>query len=324
MNINHPKNVHDAYFTWFTSNPGYSRQLLSCILPPALLELLDLSTLRIVSPNQTDSRLRRHQSDILFEIKSRTGQPFLIYLLLEHKSYHDTKASLQVLRYIIHIAEDWLRLNQPLRCIIPVVLYNGSEPWTTARSLHELFEIPQACASMFPQFRVSVLDLPRMEDKILHGPTDFLASARILRSGPQPDLAVKLPEIFTGLTDRLVEAINGCEASDSPLPAILSYVASQVDPLELEQIIDQTFKDNPMIKAQMLKSAAEVRYEEGRLKGQEEGRQQGRQEGFLMAEIQFLERQLGRPVSSKAHLDELTFEDLTVIARNLRSLAAQN
>jgi predicted transposase/invertase (TIGR01784 family) len=324
MNSNHPKNVHDAYFTWFTSNPGYSRQLLSCILPPALLELLDLSTLGIVSPNQTDSRLRRHQSDILFEIKSRTGQPFLIYLLLEHKSYHDTKASFQVLRYIIHIAEDWLRLNQPLRCIIPVVLYNGSEPWTTARSLHELFEIPQACASMFPQFRVSVLDLPRMEDKILHGPTDFLASARILRSGPQPDLAVKLPEIFTGLTDRLVEAINGCEAPDSPLPAILSYVASQVDPLELEQIIDQTFKDNPMIKAQMLKSAAEVRYEEGRLKGQEEGRQEGRQEGFLMAEIQFLERQLGRPVSSKAHLDELTFEDLTVIVRNLRSLAAQN
>jgi predicted transposase YdaD len=79
-----------------------------------------------------------------------------------------------------------------------------------------------------------------------------------------------------------------------------------------------------MIKAQMLKSAAEVRYEEGRLKGQEEGRQEGRQEGFLMAEIQFLERQLGRPVSSKAHLDELTFEDLTVIVRNLRSLAAQN
>ncbi len=110
------------------------------------------------------------------------------------------------------------------------------------------------------------------------------------------------------------------EASDSPLPAILSCAASQIDPLELEQIIDQTFKDNPMIKAQMLKSAAEVRYEEGRLKG----RQEGRQEGFLMAEIQFLERQLGRPVSSKAHLDELTFEDLTVIVRNLRSLAAQN
>ena len=328
MNINHPKNVHDAYFTWFTSNPGYSRQLLSCILPPALLELLDLSTLRIVSPNQTDSRLRRHQSDILFEIKSRTGQPFLIYLLLEHKSYHDTKASFQVLRYIIHIAEDWLRLNQPLRCIIPVVLYNGIKPWTTAHSLHELFEVPQDCASMFPQFRVSVLDLPRMEDKILHGPEDFLASARILRSGPQPDLAVQLPDIFTGLTDRLVEAINGYESPDSPLPAILSYVASQIDPLELELIIDQTFKDNPMIKAQMLKSAAEVRYEEGILKGREEGivkgreegREEGRQEGFLMAEIQFLQRQLGRPVSSKAQLEDLTLEDLKLVAGKLRSV----
>ena len=175
---------------------------------------------------------------------------------------------------------------------------------------------------MFPQFRVSVLDLPRMEDKILHGPEDFLASARILRSGPQPDLAVQLPDIFTGLTDRLVEAINGYESPDSPLPAILSYVASQIDPLELELIIDQTFKDNPMIKAQMLKSAAEVRYEEGILKGREEGILKGRQEGFLMAEIQFLQRQLGRPVSSKAQLEDLTLEDLKLVAGKLRSLGS--
>ena len=129
-----------------------------------------------------------------------------------------------------------------------------------------------------------------------------------------------------GATDRLVEAINGYESPDSPLPAILSYVASQIDPLELELIIDQTFKDNPMIKAQMLKSAAEVRYEEGILKGREEGilkgRQEGRQEGFLMAEIQFLQRQLGRPVSSKAQLEDLTLEDLKLVAGKLRSLGS--
>ena len=127
-----------------------------------------------------------------------------------------------------------------------------------------------------------------------------------------------------GATDRLVEAINGYESPDSPLPAILSYVASQIDPLELEQIIDQTFKDNPMIKAQMLKSAAEVRYEEGILKGREEGilkgRQEGRQEGFLMAENQSLQRQLGRPVSSKAQLEDLTLEDLKLVAGKLRSV----
>ena len=133
-----------------------------------------------------------------------------------------------------------------------------------------------------------------------------------------------------GATDRLVEAINGYESPDSPLPAILSYVASQIDPLELELIIDQTFKDNPMIKAQMLKSAAEVRYEEGILKGREEGilkgreegREKGRQEGFLMAEIQSLQRQLGRPVSPKAQLEDLTLEDLKLVAGKLRSLGS--
>ena len=252
----------------------------------------------------------------------------LIYLLLEHKSYHDAHVTFQVLRYIVHLAEDWLRQNQPLHCILPVVVYNGSEPWTAAPSLHEIFDVPQKCAALFPQFRVSVLDLPRMDDNILRGTVDFLACARMLRSVLQPDLPTRLRDIFLGLESRLVEAGNGNESPDSPLPTILSYASSQIDRSELEQIIDQTFEDNPMIKAQLMKSAADVWFEEGRLKGLEQGMERGRSEGlelgFLMAEIQFLQRQLKQPVSSKSQLEQLPFEDLTALAGRLRPLAEQN
>jgi predicted transposase/invertase (TIGR01784 family) len=306
MNTHHPKNVHDAYFTWFTNNTSYARQLLSCILPPQLLEELDLNTLRIVPPDQTDSRLRRHRSDVLFELQTRSGKPLLIYLLLEHKSRHDPKASFQVLRYIIHRAEDWLRQRQPLHCILPVVLYNGRKPWKTARSLHEIFNVPPKCGTLFPQFRVSVLDLPRMEDKTLRGSEDFLASARLLRCGLQPDLALQLPTIFTGLKDRLLEASNGHEADESPLPAILSYASSRINRIELEQIIEQTFKDNPMLKAQMMKSAAEEWYEEGLVKGREEGRE----EGMLIGQIRTLQQVFNLAVTPETELRNLALEQL--------------
>ena len=316
MNIHHPKHVHDSYFSWLTNNPSYARQLLSCILPPQLLEELYLNTLRVVPPDHTDNRLRRHRADVLFELHTRSGNPLLIYLLLEHKSRHDPKASFQVLRYIVHRAEDWLRQNQPLHCILPVVLYNGRKPWKTARSLHEIFNVPPNCGTLFPQFRVSVLDLPRMEDKILQGTADFLASARMLRSGLQPDLAEQLPTILVGLKHRLLEAIIGDDADESPLPAILSYASSRINRIKLEQIIDQTFQDNPMLKAQVIKSAAEEWFEQGIAKGMEKG--------FLMAEIQFLERQLKQLVTPKSQLERLTLDDLTALAGKLRKLTEQN
>jgi hypothetical protein len=182
----------------------------------------------------------------------------------------------------------------------------------------------QLLACILPALLLEELDLPRMDDNILRGTVDFLACARMLRSVLQPDLPTRLRDIFLGLESRLVEAGNGHESPDSPLPTILSYASSQIDRSELEQIIDQTFEDNPMIKAQLMKSAADVWFEEGRLKGLEQGRSEGLELGFLMAEIQFLQRQLKQPVSSKSQLEQLPFEDLTALAGRLRPLAEQN
>jgi hypothetical protein len=66
MNTDHPKHSRNACFSWFVNKIDYARDLLPCILPPKLLEQLDLSTLRVVSPDQTDSRLRNHRADVLF------------------------------------------------------------------------------------------------------------------------------------------------------------------------------------------------------------------------------------------------------------------
>ncbi len=345
MNRQHPGQHHDAYFSWFISHLIFACQLFLCILPPDLLEELDLSTLCIVPPDRTDGRLHRHRADVLFTVRTRSGKTVLLYLLLEHKSYRGPHASLQVVRYIVHLAEDWLRQKKPLHCILPVVLYNGRLPWKAARSLHQIFSVPPKFASLFPRFRVPVLDLPRMDDKILRGSKDFIASAQLLRSCRQRDLPARMPEIVTSLEDRVQAACNGVDSPDSPLSTILGYASSLIPTPQFEQILDLTFKGKPMLKTQAIKSAAEEWFEEGRLKGWLAGRQagieegiergllqgvekglaqgrtEGLQAGLLIAEIQFLQRQLKHPVSPQTALVQLSIENLTMIAFTLRSSA---
>jgi predicted transposase/invertase (TIGR01784 family) len=325
MNRDRPKNghshSHSAYFSWFVSNLDYARDFLSCILPPALLEQLDLSSLRVVSPDQTDSRLRNHRADVLFEVRYRSGTMLLIYLLLEHKSYRDARASFQVLRYIVHQAEDWLRQKKPLRCVLPVVIYNGRRPWSKAQSLQQIFQVPEECRSMFPQFEVSVLDLPRMEGKILQGSADFLAAAALLRSSCQPDLPDQMPAILASLKGHLKAASRGVDTPDSPVPAILRYASTRIPLAEIQHIIEQTFKDEDMIKSQAMKSAAEVWFEEGEAKGRREGFLRGR----LIGQIQLLEQLLKRPISTDIQLDPLSIEELKTLAEDLdRQRLAQN
>jgi predicted transposase/invertase (TIGR01784 family) len=320
--------LHDAFFNWFISQLTFARLLLTCILPPDLLEELDLSTLSIVPPDRTDGRLRRHRADVLFTVRTRSGKTVLLFLLLEHKSYRDPNASLQVLRYIVHLSEDRLRQKKPLHCILPVVLYNGRPPWKAARSLHQIFSVPPKCAALFPQFSVLVLDLPRMDDKILKGSRDFIAAAQLLRSCRQPDLPDRMPQIVTALEGRLQAASNGVDSPDSPLSTILRYASSLIPTPQFEQILDLTFEGKPMLKTQAIKSAAEEWFEQGReegiQQGIEKGRTEGLQAGLLIAEIQSLQRQAKYPVSSPAALAQLSIENLSSIASTLRSSAQQN
>jgi hypothetical protein len=74
-----------------------------------------------------------------------------------------------VLRYIVHQARDWQRQKQPFYCILSVVISSGRRRWAKARSLHQMFQVPEEGSAMFPQFQVSVLDLPWMVSKILGG-----------------------------------------------------------------------------------------------------------------------------------------------------------
>ena len=82
-------NPHDTFFRAAFARPEVSSPFFQRYLPPGALAHLDLDTLSLEKDSFIDERLRKHRADLLFSVKGQAGQPVLIYLLLEHKSYQD-------------------------------------------------------------------------------------------------------------------------------------------------------------------------------------------------------------------------------------------
>jgi predicted transposase YdaD len=334
MNNTSPGNSHDTFFLWLTSHDGYAQLLLTALLPPEILDILDLSTLKMITAEHTDDRLVRSRCDALFEIHRRDSGKALIYLLLEHKSHHDRLVSLQVLRYLIRRAERTLRHGNQLSCIIPLVLYNGPKPWEHARSLQEIFDVPPKCANFFPDFRVHVVDVPRLPDKIFRGSPEFEAAAMTFKSILQPGFAPKLTGIVQQLTAHLQHSGKQLFSDRSPLQPILTYASSQLDESEFECSLANVFTENIHLKGQTMPSFAEVWYkrgleqgseqgiEKGIEKGLEKGLEQGLELGRLIGEIRSLQRFMQHPVSSARRLQKLDQPALRKILRDLRKLLA--
>ncbi|MEI6388593.1 MAG: Rpn family recombination-promoting nuclease/putative transposase [Spirochaetota bacterium] len=98
-------NPHDKFFkTWF-SRPENLIPFLETALPADIFALLDVSTLAISDGTFIDEEHREHFSDLSASIQLQ-GREARLYILVEHKSYADKWALLQILRYMV---QTWTR-----------------------------------------------------------------------------------------------------------------------------------------------------------------------------------------------------------------------
>lgn len=66
MKNNSTPTPHDAVFKTFLSHPQTARDFMTLHLPPALLAICDLATLRLESGSFVEDDLRFYYSDALF------------------------------------------------------------------------------------------------------------------------------------------------------------------------------------------------------------------------------------------------------------------
>jgi predicted transposase YdaD len=131
---------HDELFREMISDPETRRDLVR-ICVPDLAGRIDFDTVTTIDATFTGGK----QADLLVSMRDRGGKEHLVYMLVEHKSYHDPLVAVQLHRYLGEIWQQlWINRSDdergPLPRIHPVVFYHGRSPWTVPLELTGLHD----------------------------------------------------------------------------------------------------------------------------------------------------------------------------------------
>jgi recombination-promoting nuclease RpnB len=117
---------HDAVFKTFLSQPETARDFMMLHLPPALLKVCDLTTLKLESGSFVEDDLRPCYSDVLYSLKTGKGDGYA-HVLIEHQSTPDKRMAFRLMRYAIAAMQRHLDAgHKTLPLVIPVLFYQGA------------------------------------------------------------------------------------------------------------------------------------------------------------------------------------------------------
>ncbi|MFE8604278.1 Rpn family recombination-promoting nuclease/putative transposase [Archangium violaceum] len=262
----------------------------------------------------------------LFTARLRTGQPLLLYVLLEHQSSVDSWMALRMLRYVVRQVERW-RQEHPestrLPVIIPLVMYHGPDgAWTASRRVEDLFDLPGAqrehWRALVPRFEYLLDDLTAEREEALRlrsGPPLARLAWLVLRYGRTEELARKLPD-WVALFAQVQADAEGAEH----LVVVIRYLmwvgkdaavyaaARQV----LHSVLDEQRAEELM--GTWAEEMIERGVQKGLVRGRQEGREQGLQHGLSVGILRILTAR-GVPVDEEARQRILTCTDMASLDR---------
>lgn len=138
-----PNNKHDSYLRSVLSDMEVAAVYFKTVLPAHLVERLDFSTLKLTPNSYVSDELEQSMSDVVYSCGFKGGGSLAveIALLIEHKSYYDKYALLQIGGYLFSGYRQQLKQEKKkknLTPIIPILFYHGEEKWDY-RTLENLF-----------------------------------------------------------------------------------------------------------------------------------------------------------------------------------------
>ncbi len=210
-----------------------------------VVDHLDLTTVKLEKETFIDQQLREVRSDLLFKLRLKDGIKASIYVLFEHKSYPEPLISLDILRYMVRIWDQWLKQDKSLTLlplIIPLVLYHGQRKWKISRDFSGLITDSDKFGDFIPNFRYSLCDLSDYTDEEIRKGEKILQGALLtLKYSRNQRIKEKLPGILDLYID-IYETSRGRVA----LYSLLHYLIRGTDKIQKEDLkhaLSEVFKD---------------------------------------------------------------------------------
>ena len=266
--MNAPKNIHDALFRDAMSRKEVAADFLRQYLPPGVAQHLCFDTLTISKDSFVSGDQSLHYSDLLYEVRVRSGDKAFVYFLFEHKSFHDRLTALQLLRYMLEIWELYRKQRRSCRTlplVIPIVVYHGKTRQRAIR-LKELVPAPdQECGAFIPDFDIVLHDFSPQAETAIKGSTELRLLCTCLRAKNDPESVLHVTEIF-----RLLRDLDDGAESLQWVATIYRYLARtmDIDAEVVQNIAENTLSTN---KRDTIMTLAERLHHKGRLEGRHEG-----------------------------------------------------
>ena len=176
--------MNDPAYKRLFSRPRMVRDLLTGFAARGWSAELDLGSLTPLPASYVSHDLRQRHGDLVWRLRFRDERWLFVVLLLEFQSAVDRSMAVRMLTYtaLLYqklIAEGALRERSVLPPVLPVVIYNGRQPWTVPVDVAQLIASGRggSLARYQPSQRYFLLDEGRVGSADL--PSGNLVSALI-------------------------------------------------------------------------------------------------------------------------------------------------
>jgi len=283
---------HDAAFRQFLGQPEIARDFMLIHLPPELRAVCDLSTLKLESGSFVEDDLRQYFSDVLYSLKTTTGDDGYVHVLIEHQSTPDKHMAFRLLRYAVAAMQRHLDAgHKKLPLVIPVLFYAGKRspyPWSTCW-LDE-FSDPGLASRLYGT-SFPLVDVTVIPDEEIAGHRTMAALTLLQKHIHQRDLSEML--------DKLASILLAGYLSSSQIISLVHYIIQAGESSDAEAFVRKLAQRMPQ-QGELLMTIAEQLEQKGIEKGIEKGIQLGRQEGRNEGKLEVARRLLEMGMSSDA------------------------
>lgn len=297
--------LHDAVFRQLLSMPDVARDFITLHLPPDLLSLCDLATLRLESGQFVEENLQVSYGDILWSLMLR-HQRRRVYVLIEHQSSADRQMAFRLMHYALSVMQRCRKGKKKwLPLVIPILFYQGKGA-TYPYSLNWLdtFSTPQLASRFYGASAFLLVDIGQFSDDEIMTHRSMALLTLLQKHIRQHSLEQ--------LQERLVTLLLQGYTTEQQLTTLINYMLQAGQTRNPGQLIATLAARVPAHK-ETLMTIAEWLREEGRIEGHKKGHNEGIREATRQIAIAMLNS--GLAPTTVSQITGLSEQALTQLQR---------
>jgi predicted transposase/invertase (TIGR01784 family) len=293
---------HDKGYKSLLSSKKVFHEFLCSFVTSVWVNQLKTKDLLKIDKSYISSDFQAQESDLIYQV---TGSyPF--FILVELQSDPDSLMPFRLNSYMLEIWRDYLknresaigRSEYKLPVIVPIVIYNGSRPWTVPERYREYLLKSHEFDGLVYDFNYIIIDIHRLDEEKLMGQSNLISIVFTL------DRIDDITELLDRLKILLVK-VKKLPILEQTLfwdwlLRILKPRLTKEEQQLLELLIHNEYEEEDAMITNIEKAwqrSLDEKYIEGKLEGKLEGKQEGK--------LQIVRRMLGKGLTA-SEISELT------------------